>query len=156
MKAVRPRLAALGVLAVLMAAMLVAAGCGPGAATPSPITVPTVAPTPRPPDMPVATPPPVATPLPVTAVPPPMLQAVMTEAARLSGIPADRIAILRSEQTVWPDSSLGCALPDEMYTTVLTNGYWVILEAGTVLYDFRITSDGTFRLCPHPEGSDAA
>lgn len=136
--------------AALVNLALVAAGCGPGAATQGPSTVATVAPTPRPPDMPIATPPP------VTAVPPAILEAVTAEAARLSNVSLDQVAIVRAEPAVWPDGSLGCAQPDEMYTQALVNGYWIILQAWTVPYDFRVTSDGTFRLCPHPEASNPA
>jgi hypothetical protein len=144
------------VAAMVAAVVLAAAGCGPGAATQSPDAISTIALTPRPPDVPVATPPPVPTPPPVTAVPPAILETVVAEASRLSGVSLAEVAIVRAEAVVWPDSSLGCAQPDEMYTAVLTNGYWVIVEAATVPYDFRVSTDGTFRLCPHPEASDAA
>jgi hypothetical protein len=134
----------------LVAAMLVAAGCGPGAATQVPSTLPTVAPTPRPPDKPVATPPS------VIAVPPSILEAVVAEAARLASVPADQVAVVRAEPAVWSDGSLGCPQPDTMYTQAIVNGYWIILQAGTVPYDFRVANDGSFTLCPHPDSSDSA
>lgn len=129
--------------------ILVVAACGPGAATLSPGTVPTVAPTPRPPDVPIATPPP------VTGAPPAILEMVTAEAARLAGVAADQVTIVRAEPAVWPDGSLGCPQPDEMYTQALVNGFWIVLQVGAVPYDFRVRSDGSFRLCPHPESSDS-
>jgi len=90
------------------------------------------------------------------AIPVAIFESVLAEAARLSGDPADEIATVRAEPAVWPDGSLGCPRPDEMYTQALVDGYWVVLEADGVPYDFRVRSDGTFKLCPQSESTDPA
>jgi len=131
---------------MLFCAVAGAVACGLSGATQGPSAVPTVAPTPRPPDMPVATP------TPVTAVPLAILEAVTAEAARLSGVPAEQIAIVRADAAVWPDGSLGCPQPDEMYTQALVNGYWVVLQAGGQEYDFRVGNNGILKLCATDSG----
>lgn len=87
---------------------------------------------------------------------PAILETVTAEAARLSNVAADQVAVVRAEPAVWSDGSLGCPQPNEMYTQALVNGYWIILQAGNVPYDFRVASDGSYRVCPHPESSDSA
>jgi len=39
-----------------------------------------------------------------------------------------------------------------MYTQILVNGYWVVIEAAGQKYDFRAGSAGNFRLCPGGQG----
>jgi hypothetical protein len=139
----------------LTVCILALTACGPGAATQSPGPNATVAPTPRPPDVPVATPPPAAIP-PVTGVPPAILETVTAEAARLAGVYVDQVTIVSAAPTSWPDGSLGCPQPGEMYTQALVNGFWIVLQAGGAAYDFRVAADGSFRLCPHPVESGGA
>lgn len=59
--------------------------------------------------------------------------------------------MVRTESAVWNDGSLGCPEPRTMYTQVLVNGSWVVIDAGQN-YDFRVDSRGNFRLCPPGQG----
>jgi hypothetical protein len=92
-------------------------------------------------------PPPTAT-TPVTGeVPPDVMGVVMADLASRSGIAEAGISVVRSEQVVWSDGSLGCPLPGETYTQALVDGYWIVLEAGGNTYDYRAATTGYFRLC---------
>jgi hypothetical protein len=98
-----------------------------------------------PPEMPSVTPPP------VSAVPQDILDAILTEAARLSGAPREQVAIVRADAVVWNDGSLGCPEPGMEYIQVLVDGYWVVLQAGETQFDFRVDRTGNFKLCvPRP------
>ncbi len=83
----------------------------------------------------------------VGEVPEELLDAVMSDlAGRGKGTAAD-IQVLRGEHVVWPDGSLGCPKPDQVYTQALVKGYWIILLYGGKKYDYRATENGTFFLC---------
>ena len=129
---------------VVLIALL--AACGPSGAAQTPSFTPTAAPTPRGPDLPADTPP---TPsMPIADIPPSITEAVIEEAARVSGVPFEDVSVVRAEAVVWNDGSLGCPQPDEMYTQALVEGYWVVVDAGGQEYDFRVGSNGDLRLCP--------
>lgn len=81
-------------------------------------------------------------------VPVAILDPILDEAASLADVPVSEVTVVRAEQTVWNDGSLGCPEPGMMYTQALVDGYWVEVEAGGETYDFRVGSNGSFRLCP--------
>jgi hypothetical protein len=141
------------ILAAVATVALVAAACGPGAASPSPVASPTVAPTPRAPDLPVATLPP------VLEVPAGILASIQDEVSRLASVPVDQLTLVRAQQITWPDGSLGCPAPGEMYTQSLVSGYWIVFRANNETFDFRVTEDGHYHRCdlpglPGPPGAD--
>jgi hypothetical protein len=104
----------------------------------------------------VANPPPVAVVPPIGApvvgeVPPELMAAVRAELGGLIGVErADSATVLVAESVIWPDSSLGCPRPGEMYLQVLTPGYRVVLEADGTHYDYRLSEAGVVRLCERP------
>lgn len=57
------------------------------------------------------------------------------------------ITVVRAEEVIWNDGSLGCPKPGKMYSQAVVNGYWVVLEYGGQTYDYRATGTGYFRLC---------
>lgn len=81
------------------------------------------------------------------AVPPDFLDRVTAHAAETSGMRADQIQIIRAEAVEWSDGSLGCPEPGMVYTQAIVRGYWVELQAGDLVFDYRTSADGTFRLC---------
>jgi hypothetical protein len=85
-------------------------------------------------------------------VPQPILEAILKEVAALARVGPDQVAIVRAESVVWSDGSLGCPEPGMMYTQMLVNGYWVVIEAAGKTYDYRVGSGGSFRLCPPGQG----
>jgi len=62
------------------------------------------------------------------------------------------LVIVRAQSVIWSDGSFGCTEPGMMYTQILVNGYWVVIEAAGQKYDFRAGSAGNFRLCPGGQG----
>jgi hypothetical protein len=83
----------------------------------------------------------------VGEVPADILDAILAAAADRTGIAAAEIEVIRAEQVTWPDGSLGCPQPDQMYTQALVDGYQVVVDAGGEELDYRVGSGGSFRLC---------
>ena len=126
------------------AAVIMCAACGAGRASPLPTVPVTLAPTPRPPDAP-----------PTTLVAPPgvpaaIFESVQDEASRLAGVPVDQLELVRADPITWPNGSLGCPKPGEMYTQALASGFWIVFREGTETYDFRVGRDGSFSRCELP------
>jgi hypothetical protein len=57
-------------------------------------------------------------------------------AARLS-VSIEQVNLVRVFDVTWPDTSLGCPQEGMMYAQVLTPGYLIQLEYGTVLYEYH-------------------
>ena len=93
-------------------------------------------------------------------VPQGILDPILKEAAALAKLDREQLVIVRAESVVWNDGSLGCPEPGMMYTQMLVNGYWVVIEAAGKTYDYRVGSGGGFRLCPpgqgHPPSQESA
>ena len=147
----------------LLLAVLLLAGCTTGAPpTDSPATAPpptdppstTPGPTPAgPPETAPPTPPVVETFPPFeTDVPLELMEQVVDEAAVLADVGLGDVQIVRAEMVTWSDATLGCPEEGEVGAQVLTDGYWVVLEAGGQEYDFRAAESGPPRLCPEGQG----
>lgn len=76
-----------------------------------------------------------------------LMNAILGDAAKRSGVPAEQISVVRAESRTWNDGSLGCPKPGVMYTQALVPGYWVVLQAGGKEYDYRAAETGHFVLC---------
>jgi hypothetical protein len=85
-------------------------------------------------------------------IPEGILEPILNEAAALAKVGREKLVIVRAESVVWNDGSLGCPEPGMMYTQVLVNGYWVVINAVGQTYDFRVGRGGSFRLCPAGRG----
>jgi hypothetical protein len=92
-----------------------------------------------------------ATNAPVTGeVPADVMAKASADLAARTGLDPSTFTVVRSEQVQWPDGSLGCPVPGQMYTQMVTPGYWIILEAGGTSYDYRATATGVVRRCDQP------
>ena len=85
-------------------------------------------------------------------VPQAILDPILNEAAALAKVSREQLVIVRAQSVIWSDGSFGCTEPGMMYTQILVNGYWVVIEAEGQKYDFRVGSGGSFRLCPPGRG----
>jgi hypothetical protein len=83
-------------------------------------------------------------------VPDEILQAIIKDLVQRTDADQQDIQVIRSESVTWSDGSLGCPKPGEVYTQVLVDGYWVVLQVDEVAYDYRASQSGYFKLC---EGS---
>lgn len=144
--------------AALAAGLLAGCTAAPGASAtpvppaPAPGASATPAPAPRltPGLPPVETVPPTSAPI-VGEVPAVLVDAARADlAARIGADAAATAEIVVAEAVTWPDGSLGCPVPGEMYVQVLTPGYRLVFEANGVRHDYRLTETGAFRLCGRP------
>lgn len=85
---------------------------------------------------------------PVTGEAPAELMArIRSDAAARLGTDPDGLVVVRAEAVTWNDGSLGCPLPDVVYTQALEPGYWVVLQAGGRQLDYRARARGDFFIC---------
>ncbi|MGB9724230.1 MAG: hypothetical protein ACP5OO_11615 [Chloroflexia bacterium] len=77
----------------------------------------------------------------------PLVEAVVADLAGRLNLPPEQIRVVQVEERMWPDSSLGCPRPGEMYLQVITPGYRILLEAGGRQYDYHTGSQAHFVLC---------
>jgi hypothetical protein len=80
-------------------------------------------------------------------VPEEIMDEIIADVVERAGVERSAVNVLKSEQVVWPDGSLGCPQPGMVYTQALVNGYHVVLEQGGKSYDYRVTERGSFVLC---------
>lgn len=80
-------------------------------------------------------------------VPEDLIGIIFADVAQRSGSAESDFVVLRADAAIWNDGSLGCPIPGESYTQAIVNGYWVVIEAGGLEYDYRATDRGFFKLC---------
>lgn len=83
-------------------------------------------------------------------VPAEILERIVEDAAERADADIGDVEIMTAEAVTWSDGSLDCPEPGMMYTQALVDGYHVILDAAGTELDYRVTTDGTFRLCESP------
>jgi hypothetical protein len=71
-------------------------------------------------------------------------------AGRTSAAAAATAEVVRAEAVQWPDGSLGCRVPGEVYPQVITPGYWIVLSVDGTEHDYRATESGAIRPCDQP------
>ncbi len=67
-------------------------------------------------------------------------ESARTDLAGRLGIAPDAITIRSVMEAEWPDASLGCARPGQMYAQVVTRGYRIVLQAGGKDYEYHAAS----------------
>ncbi|MDP9482691.1 MAG: hypothetical protein M3P84_05650 [Chloroflexota bacterium] len=95
---------------------------------------------------PFATVPPSAAPV-VGEVPAEVMARATADLTRRTQLGPATFTVVRAEQALWADGSLGCAKPGQVYIQVQTPGYWIVLQANGKTYDFRATEAGDLQLC---------
>jgi hypothetical protein len=76
-----------------------------------------------------------------------------SDLARRTGLDPATFTVLRAEQVIWADGSLGCPVPGQAYIQMVLPGYWIVLQADGTSYDYRAASAGgtsSVRLCDQP------
>lgn len=105
---------------------------------------------------PSATPgPPTADPLPTetptegapSSTPDAVLTPLRSDLASRLGVDESEIEVAEIEKTVWPDASLGCPAPGQIYAQVTTPGYLVRLQVQDEVYEYHTAAGGPFVLC---------
>jgi hypothetical protein len=86
--------------------------------------------------------------VPVTGeAPSALLDAIIADLMTRKNIKREEIAVTRAEAVIWPDGSLGCPRPGEMYTQATVEGYWIVLRWAEKEFDYRASAKGQFLLC---------
>ena len=80
-------------------------------------------------------------------VPQEIMAGIVADAADRSGEEPEAIEVVQAIAVTWNDGSLGCPEPGMSYTMALVDGYHVILAASGEELDYRVTAQGSFRLC---------
>jgi hypothetical protein len=84
------------------------------------------------------------TPVELVLPPAPVLDKVKADAAkRLNAA----VEVRSSERATWNDGSMGCPVPGEFYTQMITSGFQVLVASGSQVLDYRVANSGYFRLC---------
>ncbi|OGO40286.1 MAG: hypothetical protein A2Z04_05280 [Chloroflexi bacterium RBG_16_57_9] len=74
-------------------------------------------------------------------------QAAQAELARRLNVSAEQIQVVSIESVEWPDASLGCPQPGQMYIQVITPGYKVTLSAAGQRYEVHTDLKGRAVMC---------
>lgn len=80
-------------------------------------------------------------------VPADLLVLVLADLAARAGVTTDDITVAIAESVTWPDGSLGCGRPGEIYQPVPVPGYRVLLQAAGTDYEYHLAESGYFVLC---------
>jgi len=86
---------------------------------------------------------------PAATVEPLVARAVGDLAARL-GVAQEEITVVSVEYVEWPDTSLGCPQPGQMYLQVITPGYRIVLGVGDRTYEYHSSRQEVI-LCKLPK-----
>lgn len=94
----------------------------------------------------------------VGEVPPGIIEKLRADlASRIGAEPAARARVVLAKSVEWPDGSLGCPVPGEMYTQAIVPGYQVDFATRERTWSYRGSNRGFFKLCePAPRRRPAA
>lgn len=84
--------------------------------------------------------------------PPDLVDDVLAAASEEANVPADELSVVRDESVEWPDASLDCPEEGQTYAQVVTPGYWIEVDTGDGVLDYRADDAGNFRLCEGSSG----
>ena len=96
---------------------------------------------------------------PTGEVPAALIEKMRADLSERLRIDASAARVVSSESVIWPDGSLGCAVPNEIYTQATVPGYRVQFELAERTYTYHSSARGFFKLCPDsprppsPEGT---
>lgn len=76
-----------------------------------------------------------------------LVDAIVSDLVQRTGGVKSDITVLRAEAVTWPDGSMGCPQPGQVYTQATVDGYWVVLGYHGREYDYRAAASGYFFLC---------
>ena len=80
-----------------------------------------------------------------------MVETAIAELAARLDIDPESIRLIESGEVTWPDASLGCPRPDELYAQVETDGFRVVLAYEDWVYAYHAGDDTDPFLCPSEE-----
>jgi hypothetical protein len=84
------------------------------------------------------------------AIPPESVAAVdaaRQAAATYLGVGPDQLQASRVEAQQWPDASLGCPQPGQLYSQIVTPGYLIVVSSGSHQLEYHTDARGRVVLC---------
>jgi len=72
--------------------------------------------------------------------------AVQAAAAHL-GISRDELSVDRVDDQQWPDSSLGCPQPGQLYSQIVTPGFLIVVSDGNKQLEYHTDGRAHVMLC---------
>ena len=76
-----------------------------------------------------------------------LLDSIVADAALARGIEPGAVTVISARRVDWPDGSLGCPVPGEVYTQAIVPGYHVQVSAAGKVMDYRADLAGRFFVC---------
>jgi hypothetical protein len=80
-----------------------------------------------------------------------LVEPARLDLARRLKVPEDQIEVLEVEKVSWPDGSLGCPQPGQMYTQALVEGHRIVLGHGERVFLYHAGGDTPPFLCESDE-----
>jgi hypothetical protein len=90
------------------------------------------------------------TPLPMDMLPTEaeaLVSQVRADLAERLSLPLTAVQLRSAEAVIWPDASLGCPQPGQMYAQIETPGYRITLVANGTDHEYHASHGGQFVLC---------
>jgi hypothetical protein len=75
------------------------------------------------------------------------VDAAVQAAATHLGVGRDQLSVERVEAHQWPDSSLGCPQPGQLYSQIVTPGYLIVIAAGNKRLEYHTDNRAGVTLC---------
>jgi len=80
-----------------------------------------------------------------------VIEKCKADLAQRAQVASADMKVIGTQDTVWPDGSLGCPEPGKMYTMALVPGYRVVLHAGDKDYEYHTNRTGSVIVyCANP------
>lgn len=80
-------------------------------------------------------------------VPDELLDRIYADLEQKSKANRSEFTLLTAEFVRWPDGSLGCPEPGQVYTQAIVDGYRVVIEHTGRTYDYHASANGYFKIC---------
>lgn len=81
-----------------------------------------------------------------SGVPEEVLERIRNDVAALAKVSPDSVRITSARVVDWPDGSLGCPAPDQVYTQMVVPGFHVLAAVGVRKFDYRVAGN-EYKLC---------
>jgi hypothetical protein len=75
------------------------------------------------------------------------IDAALSDAASHLAIARDQLAIVQIQAQQWPDSSLGCPQPGQLYSQIVTPGYLVVISGSGKELEYHTDARSHVMLC---------
>lgn len=85
-----------------------------------------------------------------SSVPDAIIVAIVEDAALRFEIDPSAVEVISAESVTWNDASLGCPEEGVLYSQALIDGYRVVVAGAEQNLDYRVDSNGQFRVCDDP------